>query len=70
MNHAPPGCRVVDGGPQQDPDSGVAAVLVQVIEDGTYAFFYPHTNGFGNWTKAREIAEALKDKRSHNTGTS
>ena len=60
-----PGCEIIEGGPDKDPDSGVPAILVRVIDDGTYAFYYTRTNGFGNYAKAKQIAEQIQgDKNS------
>jgi hypothetical protein len=34
-------------------------------EDGKYAFYYPSTNGFGNWAKATQIGHALDAKANN-----
>jgi hypothetical protein len=62
--NVPPGCRQILGGPDKDPDSGVPAMLIQ-DEDGKYAFYYPSTNGFGNWAKATQIGHALDAKANN-----
>jgi len=67
MNQNPPqGFRIVEGGPQQDPDSGAPALLVRDVDDGTYAFFYPHMNTFGNRVRATEIGKTLEHKANSN----
>ena len=62
MTNTPPGCELVPGGPTEDPDSHVSALLVKILDDETYAFFYPHTNSFGNRSKAARIAQELANK--------
>lgn len=61
MHQTLPGCRIIEGGPQHDP-RGVPAILVQIVKDGTYWFYYPLTNGFANGSEAKEIAEALQSQ--------
>ena len=57
----PPGCRIVPGGPDKDPDTGTPAILVQT-DDGAYAFFCPRTNGFINYGTAAIIGRELDAK--------
>lgn len=59
-----PGCEIIKGGPDRDPDRGVPAVLVRFIEEDAFYFYYPSTNGFGNSIRATQIAKQIQLQRA------
>lgn len=64
MPHVPPGCELVPGGPTEHPETHLRILHVKIVQDGTYAFYYPHTQGFGDFALATQIANELNMKGS------
>jgi hypothetical protein len=57
-----PGCRIVPGGPDRDPDTGVEATLVQT-DDGIYAFCCKSTCGFISFSTADRLGRKLDGRQ-------